>query len=117
MRIAYFDCFSGISGDMTVGALLSAGLPIDHLREELLKLDLPGYTINSRIIERSMITAVKFDVVVSSDNSHSHEHGHSHKHTHTHHHDHEHSDGHHHSPTSEVLEQHVHTHGLSFSDI
>ena len=46
MTLAYFDCFSGISGDMTLGALVDAGVSIDALRAELAKLDLPGYEIN-----------------------------------------------------------------------
>src|SRR5438552_9525368 len=62
MRIAYFDCFAGISGDMSVGALLSAGMPEEHLRSELEKLPLSGYEISTRNVERSMIAAVKFDV-------------------------------------------------------
>ncbi len=45
MRIAYFDCFAGVSGDMILGALLDAGLSVDTLREELGKLSLGGYTI------------------------------------------------------------------------
>lgn len=45
MSIAYFDCFSGISGDMVLGALIDAGLSIKHLRAELKKLPLSGYTI------------------------------------------------------------------------
>ncbi len=43
----YFDCFSGISGDMAIGALLDAGLPLDALRAELGKLDLPGWSIDA----------------------------------------------------------------------
>src|SRR5438477_358365 len=45
MRIAYFDCFAGVSGDMILGALIDAGLSVDALREELGKLPLGGYTI------------------------------------------------------------------------
>ncbi len=43
--LAYFDCFSGISGDMTLGALVDAGLPLDHLRAELAKLPVDGYAL------------------------------------------------------------------------
>ena len=46
-QIAYADCFSGISGDMFLGALIDAGLPLDHLQEELAKLDLEKFTIKS----------------------------------------------------------------------
>jgi uncharacterized protein (DUF111 family) len=42
MKILYFDCFSGISGDMTVAALLNLGLPFDYLKEQLRQLNLTG---------------------------------------------------------------------------
>lgn len=50
MKVAYFDCFSGISGDMTVGALLDAGLEIETLEEELKKLGLSGYQLEVKSI-------------------------------------------------------------------
>ena len=64
MTIAYFDCFSGISGDMTLGALVDAGLPIEVLRSELAKLNLPGYTITSEQVRRSGLAATKVHVVL-----------------------------------------------------
>ena len=45
MKIAYFDCFSGISGDMVLGALVDAGLCLETLIEELDKLEMPGLTL------------------------------------------------------------------------
>ena len=45
MKIAYFDCFSGISGDMTIGAFLDAGLRFETLSKELAKLKLKGYKL------------------------------------------------------------------------
>jgi uncharacterized protein (DUF111 family) len=42
MRLAYFDCFAGISGDMTLGALVDAGVDVALLREELTKLPVSG---------------------------------------------------------------------------
>lgn len=62
MRIAYFDILSGISGDMTLGACVSAGVPFEWLQDELKKLPLEGYTISQRLLDRSMISAVKIDV-------------------------------------------------------
>ncbi len=62
MTIAYFDCFSGISGDMTLGALVDAGVNIDALRSELSKLNLPGYTITAEKVTRSGLAAVKVNV-------------------------------------------------------
>ena len=64
MTFAYFDCFSGISGDMTLGALVDAGVSIDVLRSELEKLDLPGYEITALKVMRSGISATKVHVCV-----------------------------------------------------
>lgn len=64
MTLAYFDCFSGISGDMTLGALVDAGLPIEVLRSELAKLKLPGYEITSEKVKRSGLSATKIHVVL-----------------------------------------------------
>ena len=47
MKIAYFDTFSGASGDMIVGALIDAGVSLDALRGELNELSLPGYSIRA----------------------------------------------------------------------
>ena len=62
MTLAYFDCFSGISGDMTLGALVDAGVSIDALRSELSKLNLPGYRITAGKVTRSGIAATKVNV-------------------------------------------------------
>ncbi len=64
MKIAYFDAFSGISGDMTVGALLHLGVPLDGLQQELAKLPLSGYRLSQSIRHLSEIRATKFDVEV-----------------------------------------------------
>jgi uncharacterized protein (TIGR00299 family) protein len=58
MKIAYFDCFSGISGDMCLGALISAGVDFDVLKEELGKLPVEGYDLHWEKVKRSGITAV-----------------------------------------------------------
>ena len=59
MTTAYFDCFSGISGDMTLGALVDAGVSIDALRSELAKLNLSGYAITAEKVLRSGLSATK----------------------------------------------------------
>ena len=64
MKIAYFDCFSGISGDMTLGAFLDAGLGIDVLRKELRRLGLNGYEISAKRVKRGEITGTKFDCIL-----------------------------------------------------
>ncbi len=64
MTTAYFDCFSGISGDMTLGAIVDAGVSIDTLRAELAKLNLPGYEIAAEKVVRSGLAATKVNVIL-----------------------------------------------------
>ncbi|MFQ5429893.1 MAG: nickel pincer cofactor biosynthesis protein LarC [Phycisphaerae bacterium] len=72
MRIAYFDCFSGASGDMILGALLAAGLDADVLRADLAKLNLDAYEIDIRPIRKQGFAAVKIDVRTAADQPHRH---------------------------------------------
>ncbi|MEK6570803.1 MAG: nickel pincer cofactor biosynthesis protein LarC [Bacteroidota bacterium] len=65
MKIVYFDTIAGISGDMVLGAFVSAGLSLDELEQELMKLSLQGFELKTSHIERSGIVAVKLDVVIS----------------------------------------------------
>ena len=67
MKIAYFDCFSGISGDMTVGALLDAGLKIETLAKELKKLGLTGYQLEVNKVVKKGISATKFKVKIKEE--------------------------------------------------
>ena len=64
MKIVYFDCFSGISGDMTVGALLDAGLKLETLEKELKKLGLTGYQLEAKKVVKKGISATQFKVNV-----------------------------------------------------
>lgn len=57
MKCAYFDCFSGISGDMTLGALLDAGVPVEQLRAELLSLNLPGWEFTAEKVWKNGMAA------------------------------------------------------------
>jgi hypothetical protein len=59
MRIAYLDCFSGISGDMFLGALLDAGVSLDQLRAELEKLGVSGWTLDAQEAMRAGLRATK----------------------------------------------------------
>jgi len=67
MRIAYLDCFSGISGDMCLGALVDAGVPLDALRGALARLPLSGYELREQKVTRAGIAATR--VVVELDES------------------------------------------------
>jgi pyridinium-3,5-bisthiocarboxylic acid mononucleotide nickel chelatase len=66
MKIAYFDCFSGISGDMCLSALVDAGVPLKHIEKELKKIPVKGYRLESRDVKRGHLSACKVDVVLSS---------------------------------------------------
>jgi pyridinium-3,5-bisthiocarboxylic acid mononucleotide nickel chelatase len=71
--IAYFDTVAGISGDMTLGALVDAGLPLQYLRSELRKLNLAGFEVEAKHVQVNGITAVKLDIIVSApDTEHRH---------------------------------------------
>jgi pyridinium-3,5-bisthiocarboxylic acid mononucleotide nickel chelatase len=65
MNVAYFDCFSGISGDMTLGALLACGVEEDAFRDALASLNFPGYRlhIQRRKVEGLMATDVDVEIV------------------------------------------------------
>jgi uncharacterized protein (DUF111 family) len=64
MRVLYFDAFAGVSGDMTVGALLALGLDLEHLREGAATLPVRGYALHASKRMVNAITAVKFDVAL-----------------------------------------------------
>jgi hypothetical protein len=64
MKIAYFDCFAGISGDMTLGALIDLGVDAAWLTGELRKLSLEGYRLETRQVEKCGIQAVQFSVIL-----------------------------------------------------
>ena len=64
MRIGYLDCFSGVSGDMMLGALLDAGLSLDSLTAELARLPLAGYHISAERASRGIITGTQVKVAI-----------------------------------------------------
>ena len=114
-KILYFDCSAGISGDMTLGALIDLGADKNAFLTELEKLHLEGYEIAFETTQRNAITATHVNVILTGQDQahdHTHIHEHIHDHGHTHEHDHEHTHGHEHS--------HDHEHGhfhRSFRDI
>src|SRR3989337_3072541 len=64
-RIGYLDCFSGVSGDMLLGAMLDAGLPVEELRGEISKLRLEGWELRSQRVKRAGLAATQAMVEVS----------------------------------------------------
>ena len=79
-RVLYFDCFSGISGDMALGALLDAGLPLDDLKAALGSLALGDAHVHMEKVLRAGVSATKFRVHEHSGGSTEHSHDHSHDH-------------------------------------
>ncbi|MBL8167313.1 MAG: nickel pincer cofactor biosynthesis protein LarC [Acidobacteria bacterium] len=114
MRTLYLDCFAGASGDMLLGALLDLGLDFAFLKAELAKLGVPGYELSLTRVDRSGISAAKFDVHLQREAHHHHDHDHGHHdhdHDHDHgHHHHEHDHGHHHHDHGHHDHDHDHGH-------
>ena len=84
MKVLYFDCSSGISGNMTLGALTEIIGDEKYLTEELKKLNVEGYKIEVSKKVKNGITGTYVDVILE----HEHEHHHDHEHEHHHHHEH-----------------------------
>jgi uncharacterized protein (TIGR00299 family) protein len=82
MTVLYYDCFSGISGDMHLGAMIDLGVDPEFLTDQLKRLGLSGYELKITRDQRKGITGTKVDVVLDED---PHEHGHEHPHGHRHH--------------------------------
>ena len=70
MTFAYFDCFSGIAGDMILGALLHLGVKEAVLKKELQKLPLTGYDLRVQKIKSNHITATDVSIIVTEDQQH-----------------------------------------------
>jgi uncharacterized protein (TIGR00299 family) protein len=70
MKIAYFDCFSGISGDMTLGALVDAGCDLEELQIQLRQLPVPGWKISSEKVTRRGFRATQVKVECSDSQHH-----------------------------------------------
>jgi hypothetical protein len=75
MKVLYYDCFSGISGDMNLAAMIDLGIDASYLTNELKKLTLSGYSLSFIPDQRKGITGIRADVVLEE----THEHDHSHK--------------------------------------
>jgi len=70
MVVAYFDCFSGIAGDMILGALIDGGLEVSYLKKELQKLGLSGYNIYTKQVKYNNIAGTDFFVEISKQHTH-----------------------------------------------
>ncbi|AZU61110.1 LarC family nickel insertion protein [Neobacillus mesonae] len=118
MKTLYFDCFSGISGDMVIGALIDAGADPNHLAEELKKLNIQDeYELKWQKVVKNGITSTKFDVILLNNTTGHHEHIHEHGHEHHHEHSHEHGHEHHHEHSHDHSHGHHHHHHRAYQDI
>src|SRR5258707_1520698 len=70
MKLAYFDCFSGISGDMTLGALVDAGCDVEHLRAELRGLQVPGWDLTAEKVWKNGMAATYVKVKTEDQSKH-----------------------------------------------
>ena len=93
MKVLYFDCSSGISGNMTLGALMELIDEPDYLQKELAKLNIDGYHLHVTKTKKNGITGTYVDVHLEE---HPHHHDHEHHHHEHHHHEHHHHEHHHH---------------------
>lgn len=112
MRIGYLECFSGISGDMFLGALVDAGVSFELLRKNIAALGLEAELKLSRV-DRSGISASKIDVLVAGHAADSAHHDHAHSHAHDHHppeHAPEHGDHSHQHGSGDHSHSHEHSH-------
>ena len=115
-RVLYLDCFSGISGDMVLGACLDAGLPLDELVAALGSLGSDMSNVSARSVLRCGISATKFDVHEppgASTSAHEHAESHRHQPPHQHHHNahHPHEPHHEHEQPKEPEHRHPQGHG------
>jgi uncharacterized protein (TIGR00299 family) protein len=70
MKLAYFDCFSGISGDMTLGAIVDAGCRLELLREGLNGLEVPGWSLSSEKVWKNGMSATFVGVTTEDQTKH-----------------------------------------------
>lgn len=108
------ECYSGISGNMFIGALLDLGVPFEYLKNEIDKLNIHGYELVYKKVDKLGIDSTYFNVKLLEDEHHTHEHCHNHEHNddlnedkHDHGDEHEHS--HHHEHDQDNHEHH-HSH-------
>lgn len=114
MKVLYYDCFCGISGDMHIAAMLDLGVPQEYLLKEISKLKIDSeYEIKIQKTIKKGITGTRVDVILKNGHANNDDHQHNHhshtnidEHSHTHHHheDNKHNMEHHHRGLKEIEE-------------
>ena len=93
MKTLYLDCFSGISGNMFIGMLIQAGVPFEAFKQAMASLNLTGYDLVCRSVNKLGIQSIYYNVLLESE-GHGHEHHHHHDHDGHEHAHHEHPEHH-----------------------
>jgi uncharacterized protein (TIGR00299 family) protein len=70
VKVCHLDCFSGIAGDMVLGALVDAGLELAALREEIGRLGIGGLSVRAESVKRGGLAATKVHIEAEHDHSH-----------------------------------------------
>ncbi len=109
----HLDCASGAAGDMTLGALIDAGVPVEIIRAALDRVGIGGWRLSANVVVKRGMRAVDVKVDISSGPDHAHDHDHAHAHDHAHGHDHAHAHDHahgHHAHAHDHDHAHAHDH-------
>ena len=114
----HLDCASGAAGDMTLGALIDAGVPVEIIRAALDRVGIGGWRLSANVVVKRGMRAVDVKVDISSgpdhapghDHDHAHGHDHDHAHGHTHDHAHDHTHDHAHGHAHDHVHDHDHAH-------
>ncbi|MDD4601024.1 Pyridinium-3,5-bisthiocarboxylic acid mononucleotide nickel insertion protein [bioreactor metagenome] len=80
MKVIYLDCFSGISGNMLLGAFIDAGVPEEKLRAVIAKLHIDGYHLSIERVVKTGLSAIHLDVHLEHHHDHAHDNSHGHHH-------------------------------------
>lgn len=109
MKTICVEAFSGISGNMFLGAMLNLGVPVSYITEELAKMHLGAYEIVYQPVNKCGIAASYFNVLLPEEHEHEHENEPCHEHAHEHEHHHTHGQAHEHAH----VHQHIHQQTLA----
>ena len=114
--VLYYDCFSGISGDMNLGAMIDLGVNVDYLNQELQKINLSGWHLHVTKNHKKGIWGTNVKVIISNHHDNHHSHPTEDHHSHNHHND-KHHQGHHHDHHHIKTQTHEHHEHRGYKEI